>query len=233
MIETTQKHFTVYKTTHLDSSKFYIGVHETFNIDDKYLGSGNLIERAVEKYGEDGFKKEILFVFDNSVDAFKKEAELVTKEQVVDPMCYNIKEGGSGNSSNDAKALWCDDEYRKDVLDKSLSKTWNDPKHKAKLRKATRTPEYRKKQSILLKEIANRPEVKAKTSENSKERWKDSDYRDNMRNKTKAFMSGSCFIYSDIEKCNKRIKKEELENYTKLGWKRGMNLKFKKQAKQK
>ena len=230
MIE-TQKYFTVYKTTHLDSSKYYIGVHETTDINDDYLGSGGLIKRAVAKYGKDRFKKEILFVFDNSDDAFNKEAELVTEVQVNDPKCYNGKEGGLGNSSNDAKALWEGEEYRNTVIEKSLSKFWRDEEHKDKLRKATQTPEYRKKQSDLLKEIANRPEVKANTSKKSKERWKDPAYKDNMRNKTKAWMSGTCFIHNDLERRNKRIQKEELEGYLELGWKKGMNLEFSKKAK--
>ena len=232
MIETQkQKYFTVYKTTHLDSSKYYIGVHETFDINDGYLGSGDLIVMAIAKYGKDRFKKEILFVFDNSEDAFIKEAELVTEVEVNDPTCYNMKEGGCGNSSNDTKMLWENEEYRDKVLKNSLSKFWNDPEHRAKLRKATQTPEYRKKQSDLLKEISNRPEIKANTSKKTKERWQDPAYKENIRNKTKAWMSGTCFIHNNLDRRNKRIQKEELERYLELGWKRGLNLEFSKKAK--
>jgi len=88
--------YTVYKTTNLINGKFYIGTHKTKDPNDSYLGSGKLLGLAIEKYGRDSFRKDVLFVFDNPADMFAKEAELVTEEFLSENNTYNLKVGGSG-----------------------------------------------------------------------------------------------------------------------------------------
>ena len=89
--------YTVYKTTCKVNNKVYIGVHKTKNLNDGYLGSGKLIQRAIEKYGKDSFFKEILFVFDSEDEMFLKEKELVTEQFVESVNTYNCKPGGEAN----------------------------------------------------------------------------------------------------------------------------------------
>lgn len=84
--------YTIYKITNLVNGKVYIGKHKTANIDDGYMGSGKLINRAIAKYGIENFKKEILFIFDNELDMNNKEKELV----VVSEQTYNLCPGGQG-----------------------------------------------------------------------------------------------------------------------------------------
>lgn len=50
----------IYKTTNLTNNKAYVGQHSTNNLDDGYLGSGVALLNAVEKYGKEKFKCEIL-----------------------------------------------------------------------------------------------------------------------------------------------------------------------------
>lgn len=88
--------YTIYKITNTINNKFYIGKHQTNNINDSYMGSGIAIVKAIKKYGKENFTKEILFVFDNEQDMNKKEKELITEELVSDPNCYNIGVGGEG-----------------------------------------------------------------------------------------------------------------------------------------
>ena len=91
-----KKHYLVYKTTCLVNGKIYIGKHETDNLDDGYLGSGILIRRAIEKYGEENFTREILFECSSREEMNSKEAELVNKEFLNRDDVYNLKRGGEG-----------------------------------------------------------------------------------------------------------------------------------------
>lgn len=84
--------YTIYKITNIINNKYYIGMHQTENINDNYMGSGKLIKRAIQKYGIENFKKEILYIFDNEKDMKNKEKELI----VLDEMSYNLCDGGKG-----------------------------------------------------------------------------------------------------------------------------------------
>lgn len=89
--------YIVYKTTNLVNGKFYIGVHKTDDPNESsYLGSGKLLLQAIEKYGRLQFKRETLFSFHESLDAFEKEKELLTEELLHSEQCYNLKRGGLG-----------------------------------------------------------------------------------------------------------------------------------------
>lgn len=91
-------HYIVYKITNLINAKFYIGVHKTLNLNDGYMGSGVLIKKAILKYGPQNFKKEILKEFTSLEEAVKYEAELVTKDFVLEDNNYNIALGGNVRS---------------------------------------------------------------------------------------------------------------------------------------
>lgn len=88
--------YTIYKVTNKLNNKKYIGKHITEKIDDNYLGSGNLLRKAVLKYGANNFEKEILFVFDNETEMNNKEKELINLEIVKSQEYYNISLGGKG-----------------------------------------------------------------------------------------------------------------------------------------
>ena len=89
-------HFTVYKITNLVNGKYYIGKHQTKDLDDGYFGSGKLIRKAIKKYGIENFKKEILFVFETEDEMNAKEAELVTEDLIASGSVYNLCPGGQG-----------------------------------------------------------------------------------------------------------------------------------------
>lgn len=84
--------YTIYKITNKINGNFYIGKHQTKNLDDGYMGSGKLIKAAIKKHGIEKFTKEILHVFDNDHDMNEAEKELV----ILGEGCYNLCPGGSG-----------------------------------------------------------------------------------------------------------------------------------------
>lgn len=88
--------YIIYKITNLLNDKIYIGCHKTTNINDGYMGSGKLITTAIQKYGLENFKKEIILTTENEYDMYKAEQELVNEEFVKSPTTYNLCIGGKG-----------------------------------------------------------------------------------------------------------------------------------------
>lgn len=87
-----------YRTENLINGNYYYGVHKTSNLEDGYLGSGKRILMAIEKYGKENFKKEILLFFDTYNEALKYESEIVTEQLLLDSSCYNIALGGKSDT---------------------------------------------------------------------------------------------------------------------------------------
>ena len=90
------EHYIIYKIINNVNGKHYIGQHTTNDPCDEYMGSGNLINKAKQKYDLSSFTKIILFDYDNFDDMNNKEKELVTLSSCYpyDPMSYNLMEGG-------------------------------------------------------------------------------------------------------------------------------------------
>ena len=89
-------HFTVYETKNLLNGKVYIGVHETADPHDGYLGSGKILKAALRKHGRDSFQKRVLHDCATREEMFAREAELVTEGFVAQDNNYNLLPGGSG-----------------------------------------------------------------------------------------------------------------------------------------
>jgi hypothetical protein len=85
-------YYTVYRITNKINGKYYIGKHQTSDLNDGYMGSGLLIRRALNKYGLENFEKDILFIFETEAEMNDKEKELV----VISENTYNLCEGGHG-----------------------------------------------------------------------------------------------------------------------------------------
>jgi len=98
--------YTVYQTTNTINNKIYIGVHATTNPNDSYLGSGIAIKQAIEKYGKDKFKKEILFEYDNQNEAYLKETKIVNEIFIKRKDNYNMCIGGNGGKTMIGDSHW-------------------------------------------------------------------------------------------------------------------------------
>jgi len=135
-----KKFYTIYKITNLLNGRYYIGSHITKDPDDRYYGSGNLIVEAIQKYGIDNFKKEILFFAFSKKDMEWAEEQLVVLNED-DSNSYNLIPGGNRPPSKKNKTS-----FRKGAT------PWN--KNKKGLQ--THTEEWKKKQSekMIGKKIA-------------------------------------------------------------------------------
>ena len=155
------KQYYVYMTTNLLNGKKYIGMHYG-ELDDNYLGSGSLLQRAINKYGSKNFKKEILQIAQSEEENAKNERELIKKyNAVADEMFYNIHEGGFGGDT------WTGlPEEQKDERREQLSKMFsgsNNPRYGVHLSEETKqkirdnrdttymySDEYRAKMSLAV-----------------------------------------------------------------------------------
>lgn len=92
-------YYIVYKTTNLVNEKFYIGKHKQTCLDfDGYLGSGNILKKAIEKYGKENFVRETIAVFECEKECYLKEKEIL-KEYWQNDNCYNLESGGRGGKT--------------------------------------------------------------------------------------------------------------------------------------
>lgn len=88
----------VYLTTNLINGKIYVGIHSTYNLFDKYLGTGYVLKDAFKKYGKKNFKKEILYYCIEREHALDIEALIVDEEFISRKDTYNLVIGGYGGS---------------------------------------------------------------------------------------------------------------------------------------
>lgn len=132
----------IYETTNLVNQKKYRGAHSTNNIDDGYLGSGELLKKAIVKYGKENFKREILCEFDNSDDMYKAESLLVNKLWVERDDTYNLKVGGEGGWDYINKHRLHDTEEVRTKRSESLKKAHAEGKYNYEYLKGLRTGKF-------------------------------------------------------------------------------------------
>ncbi len=102
------KHFIIYKTTNHQNGRYYIGMHETADIDDGYLGSGRRIKAEVKKYGRENFTREVLRALSSREEMKLAEEQLVNEKILADPLCLNLKNGGEGGGK-----IWSEEHRKK------------------------------------------------------------------------------------------------------------------------
>ena len=92
------KQYYIYLTTNLVNNKKYIGKHYG-ELNDEYIGSGLILQRAVEKYGKENFVKQILYISSNNEENNLKEKEFIKKYNATQSQqFYNIAQGGDGGN---------------------------------------------------------------------------------------------------------------------------------------
>lgn len=211
-------YYVIYKITNLLNNKIYIGKHSCEILNDDYMGSGKLIKRAINKYGLDNFKKEILYIFENYKDVYKKEKEIVNKYFVDRKDTYNLIEGGDPFDSINSNVELRKKKNKKAAISMNR-KNWKDPEFRERNRK--RMVEQSKR--LHAEGVIKAPDWTGKKhKEESKRKIGEKNSINQKGEKNSQF--GTCWIYH-TQFGNKKIKKEELDNYIGDGWIKGRKMK--------
>jgi group I intron endonuclease len=114
----------VYEIKSLIDGKKYIGFSsKTPAASLNYYGSGDLINRAIKKYGKENFQKTILQEFDKEKDAREYEEFLIeTYDAVNNPNYYNLTKGGFGGFSEKAKINQRSEETRRKISESNKNR---------------------------------------------------------------------------------------------------------------
>jgi len=207
--------YTVYKTVNQVNGKFYIGVHKTNNPMDEYLGSGTVIQLAIQKYGVLSFVKEILFKYETQEEAWVKENELVELHRA-DPLCYNLRKGGSGGYDYINSIGRNTVGVSKGGIAAKLKRS-NDPKVMTRFKQVTH--QGRKQSQAFQSHCAKRSELGAV-------KWRGQHHSIESRSLMSSQTAGSrnsqfgtCWI--SLRGVERKIKVEHLPDYLKLGWLKG------------
>lgn len=166
--------FSVYRTTNVITGHFYLGYHKSKDPYDSYLGSGSQLRIEIEKYGISNFRKEVLFIFETSDEAFKKEEHLI-QECLGQDLCLNLHPGGKGGwrkgfkrteenkeklrkpKSEETKAKMRkpkSDEARKNMRGRILSESTREKMKKSALEREARRTEPRHVSDITRRKLS-------------------------------------------------------------------------------
>lgn len=153
----------IYEIKNLINNKTYIGQRKCQEnispLDDEYMGSGELIRKAIKKYGLENFTKIILEEgIETKKEADNREIYWIDKGKKDGRCQYNISRGGTGGNLGEEvnrkqaetlrKSYEENPELRK-IVSIKMKRVFSNPIHREALSKAH-------------KEAMNRPEVKEK-----------------------------------------------------------------------
>lgn len=218
-----KKHHFIYKTTNLLNGKFYVGMHSTDNLEDGYFGSGKILNYSVSKYGLENHQIEILEFLPSREELKKRESEVVNEELLKHPLCMNLKFGGEGGWDHiNHGEVWFgvgnlanSEVHHKTQLSRNR-RFQNDELYRAKvINHCAVMTECSKRNN------PNGTFLGKSHSEETKQKMRKSK---NVGDANSQF--GTCWIFNDFEKTNKKVKLEELQLWLDKGWTKGRKQKF-------
>lgn len=207
----------LYKITHIESKKIYIGIHSTNNLEDGYFANGvyeskvkknawtklnhghdkhTHMQSALVKYGRSAFKKEIIKTFKSRKAALKGEEKLVTKKFINKDNNFNHRTGGISHL-----------DFSEEVRQK-ISK--NNPMYRTDVRKKVSDAQKEiwtneKKEELSKNNPMHNPEIRKQHS-GEKSSWFGRKHSDESKRKISIANAGKKHTKKTIEKKTKSQK---------------------------
>ena len=107
MARKERRYHYIYKITCKITTRFYVGMHSTDNLEDNYMGSGTRLGHSKRKHGIENHVIEILEFLPNRSSLKDREREIVNEQFIQDPLCMNLQLGGGGGFSSEEHQLKC------------------------------------------------------------------------------------------------------------------------------
>lgn len=214
-MENKRYHY-LYKTTNLINGDYYYGMHSTYNLNDGYIGSGKRLKYSINKYGKENHKIEILEFFNSREELVEREKEIINLNEIAKIECMNLTVGGGGGFTQEQQRINNKKSLEKQKILRETDIEWVKKKSKKltyMLKKAYKEGRREKKIFCDWTNRKHKKESKLKISKSMKGKGvgkENSQY-------------GTCWIMKD--EINKKIKKDDLNDYIKTGWKLGRKLK--------
>ncbi len=211
-----KKYHFIYKTTNLLSGKYYIGMHSTNSLEDGYLGSGKRLRYSINKYGVESHVREILEFVESREELKKREKEIVTLNEIAKEECMNLTVGGEGGFTPEQQRLNAEKSNAKQKILRETDPEWVEKKSKALSEGNKKAYDEGRREKYYFHDWngkSHSDETKKKIGEKNSE---------NQKGKGNS-QYGTCWITRDGE--NKKIKKDELDEFIQQGWKKGRKLK--------
>lgn len=206
--------YAVYRITNNINGKIYVGVHKTTDLNDGYMGSGELIKKAIKKYGVNNFSKTYLAIFDNIQDMLDMETLVVNEEFVARLDTYNLKIGGVGGDTS-SFISYDSSEYKQNVSN-GVKRAYAENDNLQTARREVLADTVKQNNGGLFKGKHHSEESKKKIGK-----------KNSIQQKGKGNSQfGTCWIYTLENKCNKKIDKKELQSYLEEGWIKGRKMKW-------
>lgn len=95
----------VYITKNLLNNKIYIGQHRSVSYDEKYYGSGTIINYALRKHGKENFFNSVIEWCYSQEELNEKEEHYIKIYNSLTPIGYNIRFGGSQSKLNETSRM--------------------------------------------------------------------------------------------------------------------------------
>jgi hypothetical protein len=209
------KYHILYKTTNTITGEFYVGMHNTSNVDDGYLGSGTNIKRSIEIYGVDAHTREILEFCESEDDLRVRERQMVNNALLSESLCINIRRGGKGGWTRDQQIE-------------------NNRRSQESVRINGRSEHFRTKTSTRIKEQYKSGERVATTKPHVVGEFKHSPETKELLSNTKRGTNtgkdnsqhGVKWMYNDVEQINKKVQPRDVNTHLSTGWALGRRPEF-------
>ena len=179
----------IYRILNLSNDLFYIG--QTIRNPDKRWREhcnnarkfNNPLYNAMNFYGIENFKFEVLEEIENIEMLNKREEELILNN--IYPNGYNLKQGGN----NKRYSQFSKDKISNGNLGKTKTRTVEDREiFRGNIKKRYENLEYRQKHKEAVLKANNTESYKAKKSIESIEKWKSQEFRDKINLKIKGVL---------------------------------------------